>query len=517
MTKLKLNTIILCLFMALTASAQNQRADSIIGGLLNKNDMLELNRTYPILKQDVHPFLQCMTNILLANSLNNPTKTCSEIENLLKNYQVMVDFPTLVSMIYLWANNMQYIGRYQESVDLINDFLKDIPTSEKKNVAPLYSTVLRIGNALKEYPATTISYKTTKDNILPIKFIPALNNGTLMALSATINGETEDFIFDTGAEGNAVSEDFAEKHNIKIITDSITTLGVTQMYSKLGFIDSLTIGNIVYKNIPVNILPASPDDKILKIDGILGLPFLKAIKEIRIYPYENCLIIPHNGLTRGNIEPNLLLSNNQLCIEATLNGEKCLFNFDSGSVSSYLNSEYFHNNKEYIKRNGNKIKRQSGGFGSIDSMDIYKIPIHKIEIGNKTFERMEMNVLTSDYLIDQRAKTIGTLGFDLLLRCNEIIINVDSMYVSFFDMNTSAKSFAPIGKFKNLSLYTLLKGRPVNQHRLPPSATLPLNEPMLFFRINNKWGNLQKTEYVFDSNTMRWQSSYTNTLIRINK
>lgn len=409
--------------------AQNQSADSIIGELLNKNEMLELSRNYPLLKKDVHPFLQSMSEALLANALNKPGETCLAIENLITGYQNMMDFSTVVSMFYLWANNMQYLGMYQEAIDLLEGFLKQIPAEYAKDIVPLFNTTIRYCNVLRKYPQSEIYPETKEDCVLPIKLHSILERGSLISISATINNATEDFIFDTGAEGNAVSEDFAKKHQIKVIEDSIVTFGATTMYSKLGLIDSIRIGNRIYKNIPVNILPPSPDDELFKTDAILGLPFLKAVKEIRIRPDEKLLILPYQPTSDVNSASNIVLSNNQLCVETIVKGQKCLLNFDTGSVSSFFNKEYFKINAEYIEIFGKKERRLTGGFGMLDSIDTYRIPINKMEVGGTTFDNLQMDVRLYDSPLEQQSKTVGTLGSDLLLKCKEVVINVDKMFV----------------------------------------------------------------------------------------
>lgn len=494
--------------------AQNQSTDSIIGELLNQNDILELGRVYPKLQKEVHPFLQSMSEALLANALNRPTEACASIDNLMKSYQNMMDFPTIVNMLYLWANNLQLLGMYQEATDLLDGFLKQIPAEYSKNITPLFNTTIRYCDILKKYPQSKIYQGTNEDYALPIKISSILERGVLISIPAVINNVTEYFVFDTGAEGNAVSEDFAKKHQIKVIGDSIVTVGVTTMYSKLGLIDSLKIGTIVYKNIPVNILPPSPDDAIFETNAILGLPFLKAVKEVRIRPDEKLMIIPYQSDL--NLEPNIVLSNNQLCVEATIKGQKCLLNFDTGSISSYLNNEYFKMNTEYIETFGNRKRLLAGGFGMLDSIDAYQIPINRVEVGGTFFENLLLDVRKYDNLIDQQSRTVGTLGSDLLLRCKEIIINVEKMFVIFLESDTKTSMAAPTVEYIRIpSLNALMKREALDQSQLPPTSSLPLREPTLFYRLNKKWGNIQKMEYTFDMNTMKWQSYYANKLIRI--
>lgn len=499
-----------------TLHAQDLTADSIIGSLLNKNDMLSLSKKYPILKNELHPFLQSMAASFLANSLNKPHTACLEFENLVNKYQNLMDFPTLITVLYMWANNMQYLGMYKESVNLLNSFLQSMPENSKRNVQIFFSTLLQIGNALKDCQQSQIHYCTKENSILPMKLIPVSTYGTLISIPVVISGMKEDFIFDTGAEGNAVSEEFAKKHQIKIIADSIETLGVTKLYSKLGLIDSIQIGNITYKNIPVNILPPSPDDRFFKINGILGLPFLKAVKEVKIYPSDKFLVIPYEQTLNIGIEPNIVFNNNQLCISTMIKDRNALLNFDTGSIFSYFNSKYSKEETDLIEKTGKKIKKIVGGFGKVDSVDVYHSFLQNIKIGNTTFKNLNWEVRMNNYLIDQRAETIGTLGTDVLLKCNEIIISTDKMVVYLSNENCKKNIYKISAYNKKYSLYPLFNNA-MTDNVIPPSSSLSSKQPILFYRLSKKWGNIQKVDYTFDLNTMKWQPYNNNTLIRINK
>lgn len=499
------------------STAQNSEADSIVGDLLNRNELLTLSKNYPTLKDELHPFLQSMAASVLANSFNKPDTACLEIENLINKYQNFMDSSTLISMLYIWANNMQYLGMYKESVDLLRTFLQSIPTNNRNDIQPIFNTLLKTGDVLKEFPQPQINYNKKENCVSSISFIPISTYGTLISIPAIVNGTKEDFILDTGAEGNAISEDFAKQHKIRIIADSIETIGAERLYSKLGIIDSIEIGNIIYKHIPVHILPSSPDDKIFKVNAILGLPFLKAIKEVRIYPNDKILVIPYEPtLKKTNADPNIVLYNNQLCINTMIKDENFLFNFDTGSVISYLNSNFYNKNKDIVKFSGKKKTKLVGGFGRIDSIEVYQVPLQYIKIGNAIFKDLNLEVRMNNFMSDQRAETIGTLGVDILLQCNEIIINTDKMVVNLFNNNKYEISNCPTCIYKTPSLYSLTNSK-ITENTIPPSSSLPLKQPVLFYRINKKWGNIQKVDYTFDLNTMKWQSYNSSTLIRLDK
>lgn len=93
-----------------------------------------------------------------------------------------------------------------------------------------------------------------------------------------------------------VSEDFARRHSIRSFADSIEIQGITEDAScRIGFIDSITIENLTYQNVLVLILPSLvPMSRHLgyTIDAILGIPFLKAIGTVELYPQKGRMVFP---------------------------------------------------------------------------------------------------------------------------------------------------------------------------------------------------------------------------------
>lgn len=110
------------------------------------------------------------------------------------------------------------------------------------------------------------------------------------------HGAQENFILDTGCTYNVVSEDFARRHSIRSFADSIEVQGITEDAScRIGFIDSITIEDLTYQNVLVLILPSLvPMSRHLgyTIDAILGIPFLKAIGTVELYPKKGRMVFP---------------------------------------------------------------------------------------------------------------------------------------------------------------------------------------------------------------------------------
>ena len=92
-----------------------------------------------------------------------------------------------------------------------------------------------------------------------------------MSVPVAINGKTYPFTLDTGTGTTAISQRLADELGLRTICDSIRIDGIGSRLGSLAIADSLCVGNIVYKNPVVAVLPPNPAvDTLLYIDAILG-------------------------------------------------------------------------------------------------------------------------------------------------------------------------------------------------------------------------------------------------------
>ena len=135
---------------------------------------------------------------------------------------------------------------------------------------------LQIAIALRAVPPVTASGSAT---------IPLIAN-PLHSYSAdiTVNGVTVPWFMDTGAEISVVTQTTAAKLGVRVLGDSsdVGTSTSTRVTGKLGVIDTLTIGGVTVRNLPVLILPDAmlTITKDYTIPAIFGLQGFYAIKRV---------------------------------------------------------------------------------------------------------------------------------------------------------------------------------------------------------------------------------------------
>lgn len=86
-----------------------------------------------------------------------------------------------------------------------------------------------------------------------------------------INGATANFLLDTGADAFVVSEEFAERANLEVVSIAeVTTIAGTSTVD-VARIREFSFANVVGVDIDAAVLPLS------NIDGIVGIPFFEAV------------------------------------------------------------------------------------------------------------------------------------------------------------------------------------------------------------------------------------------------
>jgi predicted aspartyl protease len=179
---------------------------------------------------------------------------------------------------------------------------------------------------------------TQKDYFSSIKFE---NIGGFIIVKATIQGETHRFILDTGAP-NTITKALCDKLNPTFLSEIKMVDGNgTSNQMKIVSINELTLGNVVFNNIPTTVVDSFMLFECMQVDGIIGSNMLRN-SIIQISYTDEALILADNA-TRLNLSENFA-SNIELdeqsnpYIEINLRGEvegSDWAQFDTGFTGFY--------------------------------------------------------------------------------------------------------------------------------------------------------------------------------------
>lgn len=419
--------IIICVFIS--TIIKSQVADNKIAELINKGDYFELGRQYPQLKNEMKiPVLKLMSESLLNSFFNMPKEACNSIDELLINHQSEIGIETTFSMIYFLGHNMMELGKYSEIVELFNNYITQLsPYYSKEDLSQFY-VIISKAEIYKKLPEHKVIMPNHDVNInINIKKV---SDGNLIFIPVEVNGKKTEFIFDTGSSSNYVSESFANKHNIRIMEDSVLIAGIGgQGYARIGIADSITIGDIVYYNPVFSVAAPNPEiDTIFKVDAVLGLDFMKKIGEFQIIPAKKNIIFCKNKTKTPAYGKNLMIKFNQIYAEGVYNNEKIVFLFDTGNSTADLYSSFYKKNKTWVEKVGKKEIASFGGYGGINNIKAFLIPSFRFKIGDKNCTIKNVIVNTEKKNLEQNNEN-GALGMDFILSCKKVIINLDQMFL----------------------------------------------------------------------------------------
>lgn len=423
------------------STMQGQTPDEEIGGLINKTDYFELNRQYTLLKDSIHPAIRSLAACLLDDAFNRPEEACKAIEYLCQNHQEL-GFDNILNMIIAWGQNLIKSGRYADAADLLNAQINnpDVQAHASEQIQNGLKNLYRRAAVLRNYPKSEI---IRPDKDCAVSIIREISNKDKRNLTYKINvkiGEKQTpFIFDTGADAPAfISEKFAKEHGIKIIGDSILTAGITATgYTKIGFIDSLKIGEITYCNLWAIVSPQSEirykDSVIAQVDAVLGRYFMDEIGEFQIIPSKGEIVFPMHESQMPENRNNVVLIGGQPYIEAHSNDERLSLHFDTGGGCS-LNSTYYRKHKDKIEATCLSDSSGIGGWGGARRIPIYKLLELPLTIAGTNCMMRDIDIFTEDLRIGSICD--GSLGMDFVELFEKVVFNFDKMFISVENKKT---------------------------------------------------------------------------------
>jgi hypothetical protein len=179
---------------------------------------------------------------------------------------------------------------------------------------------------------------------LPVDF----GRPNLVRLSARVNGRPpETFVLDSGASISLLTDSAAERLGVRFVPGA--TAGARGLHDvetpmRMGWLDSLRLGDVTLTDVPVGVLPdgtltfETASLGVFRLNGVLGAHFMKEF-DWRIEYLEKRLfaIRLDPGAKRGSKDQNLFFRRMKPMVRASLNGEPwSLFLLDTGSEPSMV-------------------------------------------------------------------------------------------------------------------------------------------------------------------------------------
>ncbi|MCC7159580.1 MAG: aspartyl protease family protein [Ignavibacteria bacterium] len=253
----------------------------------------------------------------------------------------------------------------------------------------------------------------------------------LMNIPVTMNKISTDFIFDTGANFSVVTKSYAEKLKMIFLKGKIKVGSVTggKVDSELAYAEEMLIGNMIFKNVLFLVLPdesLSFAGGLYTIDGIIGLPVIREMKEVHIM--DNAVYVPKIAEKK---EINNLVMDGFIPVINVVTGNDTLpFTFDTGARSTLLYKPYFEKFKADVTAKYKQEEIEVGGAGGTKKVKGYKLNNISLNIAGSTAILDEVSLI-KEIMLDNSKYFYGNLGQDYMKQFDVMILNFESMYAEF--------------------------------------------------------------------------------------
>lgn len=334
----------------------------------------------------------------------------------------------IANLLQMQRDNFTKAYRYKDAAALGDTLLKHYNQTLDPVIISDIANTNKIWGSLANVPPQRIEPHTNIS--LPIKKDAA----SLWTLPVSCGAWQDDFIFDTGANISTVTSSVADKMKLRRFSTWFEVHGFqgTVVNTSLGIADSLRFGSMVLHNVVFMIMP---DDALTfskidyKIHGIIGFPVIRALKEVHIYK-KGTLEIPAQETALPFTASNLAIHGLFPMVQFGTDHGVYNFHFDTGAKVTDLFDTFFKRHASYIRSHGKRKVTEFESAGGKRSMEAFQLKKFKFYIGDKTATLPKVIILTQP-IRSSSEMVYGNIGQDVMEQFDEMILNFESMFVSF--------------------------------------------------------------------------------------
>lgn len=328
--------------------SQNTDSKPDIIQLKNNNDWFEFKEIYENERDNYSEFFNLTTECYLYTFFNKPYLAIEKLEVIAQDHVEDLGLD-IIPYLDLLAKNYAQIRRFDKTQEIylyLSKNLDGIIPQDKifvlKEKVQYYSSLINVPKQEFVLSSTDSQVKidTTKG---------------LIFLDVSCNKVTTKAIFDTGSNMNYVSLSMAKKIGIKPLVDSIEANDKT-ILGEIGILDSLYIGHNLIKNA---LFYVGEDKKMLggvNIDLIIGTETINLMKCIQ-FDFNKMIMDIDTSVLEKNIVSNMILKDNFLYINASIDNKNAILLYDSGYSGDFVLSKkdttfkYLFSNSDIYEHN----------------------------------------------------------------------------------------------------------------------------------------------------------------------
>ncbi len=364
----------------------------------------------------------------IDNVFNKPEESNRLINILLKKYPKYFNDTIVKELYYMRSANayrlQDYKSAYHDDSTIVDKYRHVCDSSEietRKDDITIFRSIMDVPK---------MEIKMPENSKIPIKRdVAGLQN-----VPVTLQKDTVDFVFDTGAEFSVILGSLAKKYGVKMIDGKVWTGTSTskKVEGHMGLLN-IKLGTIELKNVAFLVLPDSSltfANGLYVIKGIIGFPVMYAFTGFTIKE-NNFLMV--NQKHQETSDKNFAIDGQYIIIRVTAHNDTLPFIFDSGNTTTCLSSSFFNKYKSEITGKCKKTNVETGGAGGIDKAEAYILDSLTISAGNSRYTLDSLLIYPKDLSGYDMKYVYGNFGQNYISKFSEMRINFGSMNIEFLE------------------------------------------------------------------------------------
>jgi predicted aspartyl protease len=187
------------------------------------------------------------------------------------------------------------------------------------------------------------------------------------SMPVSINGKTDDFLFDTGAWHSVMTELEAKKFGLVVQRESrlLTDANGEKANFRTAIAQEVGIGAMRFRNVSFAVLEATGPLRDVEA-GIIGMPILLAIGSIR---WSKDGTVEIGSARTHKMSPNLVFDRDHLLLRSNVLNREVLTTLDTGASATDLNANFTTLFPDVVEGTGKKSTLDSTGVAGTRSFD----------------------------------------------------------------------------------------------------------------------------------------------------
>lgn len=350
-----MKALISLLMICVSVSAFSQKADERIGDAINRGEWQKLRSLYQnegmkLQTSLLHP----LSKFFISHFYNQPDSALHYGTLLLNKHQAGLG-GSVGGIIFLMAKDLAKKEDFKSAAGLLRQY-NDAVKASGAAPDPIFIAFENQYDAIAQKGGFSISCPP-KNIKIPVRYLGSRTQPGQVRVNVQINNQLQDAVYDTGSGGNIISKRLADELGLHIYDFSGNDIaGINVSQSSFTIVDSLRLGEIVYKNVPFQVHVFSTGyqeaDSVINATGlecVMGLQSMFPLKEIQFDFKNGFLKIPATPSKTPSFAPNIYSSGGDVLV-MTVFDKKTNKNIDAmldtGAAVTSLTSKYYAINKD---------------------------------------------------------------------------------------------------------------------------------------------------------------------------